>query len=77
MQDPSFAERLKSRRVAAGLSQQALASAADLSIRTVARIEAGEDCTVGTLSQIAEVLGCSVPELLAGDDVEPEQAAAS
>lgn len=51
-------------REAAGLSQQSLASRASLAVRTVARVEAGEDSTLGTFRAIAEALGVPVADLI-------------
>lgn len=51
-------------REAAGLSQERLAARAGLSTRTVARIEGGEDTTIGTLAAIARALGVAVVDLI-------------
>jgi transcriptional regulator with XRE-family HTH domain len=64
VQNVALGKRIKARREARGLSQQALASAADLATRTIARIEGGEDCNVRTLTKIAAVLAVGVAELI-------------
>jgi transcriptional regulator with XRE-family HTH domain len=56
--------RVRLRREALGLSQQALASQAGLAIRTVANVERGQDATMDTLRRLADVLGASADELL-------------
>lgn len=61
----AYGERVRALRVEAKLSQQALASSAGLSLRTVSRVEAGEDTTIGTLTAIADVLAVAIAELLA------------
>lgn len=58
-------------RERAGLTQQALAHRAGISLRTLARIEAGADCNVGTLARIASALDVPPATLLA----EPAEAA--
>lgn len=47
------------------MSQQTLATKAGVAIRTLARIEQGEDMRLGTLDAIAGALGTTVAELLA------------
>jgi transcriptional regulator with XRE-family HTH domain len=51
-------------RLAAGLTQQVLATRAGLATRTLARIEDGEDTKVSTLAAIAEVLGVELGDLI-------------
>lgn len=70
MQQTTLGENVKRLRVAAGLSQQALASKAGISLRTLTRIEAGKDCTVGTLGFLVEHLGVSLADLFASAGVE-------
>lgn len=72
MQDLQVATSVRTLRTNAGWSQQALATKAGLSTRTVARIEAGEDCTLGTLASIADAFELAVLDLL-GD--QPAEAA--
>jgi putative transcriptional regulator len=49
-----------------GMSQEALARAADLSLPTIVKIESGKtpNPTINTIKRIAAVLGASVDELL-------------
>lgn len=61
----TIAATVRRLRQDAGLTQQGLADRADLSLRTVTRIEAGEEARVVTLTAIANVLGVSISELLA------------
>jgi len=59
--------RIRQRRTARGLSQQALADSAGLTQNAVFRIEAGEsNPQISTLQQIAGGLGCTVRELMCG-----------
>ena len=76
-------DRLKQLRAAAGLTQQALATKAGLSMATVIHMEGGRtpDPRASTLKALARALGVTVDELLADDDegdapadqAEPEQ----
>ena len=60
-------DRIKRRRTARKISQQALASAADLTQNAIFRLEAGEtNPQLSTLQRIAPALGCNVRELLCG-----------
>jgi len=56
--------RVRTRRVAAGLSQEQLGVAAGVAGRTVARVEAAEDTTLGTLVAIADALGVTLADLV-------------
>ncbi len=59
--------RIRDRRTARGLTQQALARAADLTQNSVSRLEAGEvNPQLRTLQQIAAALDCSVRDLICG-----------
>ncbi len=59
--------RIRQRRTARGLSQQALATAAGLTQNAIFRIEAGEsNPQITSLQQVARGLGCSVRELICG-----------
>jgi transcriptional regulator with XRE-family HTH domain len=59
--------RIRHRRTARGLSQQALADAACLTQNAIYRLEAGEsNPQITTLQQVANGLGCSVRELMCG-----------
>ncbi|MGC2607274.1 MAG: helix-turn-helix transcriptional regulator [Silvibacterium sp.] len=66
-------ERIRQRRSAANMSQQALADVAGLTQNAIFRLEAGEtNPQLTTLQSIAHALGCSVRELLCGlPDIEP------
>jgi transcriptional regulator with XRE-family HTH domain len=59
--------RVKHARQTSGLTQQALASKAGVSIRTLSLIETGEDTKVSTLVAIATALDLSIVELLEAD----------
>lgn len=60
-------ERIRNRRVARRMTQQALAQSADITQNAIFRIESGEtNPQLTTLQQIAAGLGCSVRELLCG-----------
>ena len=63
--------RVRATRLATGLTQEQLAVAAGLTSRTVKRVEAGEETTLGTLVAIAGALAVSVVDLV--DD--PQRAA--
>lgn len=65
-----ISKAVRTRRVEAGLSQQSLATRAGLSLRTLSRIEAGEDCTVSTLASLADALGITTADLLGTEVVE-------
>jgi transcriptional regulator with XRE-family HTH domain len=71
---PMLAQRVRQLREAKGLSQQALAVAAGLSISVVTQIEQGhrEDPRVSTVVAIARALGVSVDALVAPGTVEGE-----
>lgn len=59
--------RIRDRRMRRGLSQQALATAAEITQNGIFRLEAGEtNPQLSTLRQIAAALGCSVRELVVG-----------
>lgn len=73
MPNLAHATRVRELRVERGLSQQRLATKAELATRTVARIENGEDTTIGTLIAIAGVFGVPVADLL-GDQTTAEVA---
>ena len=66
MPTPALSDRLKQLRVDAGLSQQALATAAGLSISLVAALEQGAkaDPRLSTLRALAKALGVHVGELI-------------
>lgn len=56
---------IRQARTAAGLTQQTLAERAGIALRTLARIEQGEDARLGTLEAIAAALDTSLATLLA------------
>jgi putative transcriptional regulator len=59
--------RIRQRRTVRGLSQQALADAADLTQNAIYRLEAGEsNPQITTLQRVAAGLGCTVRELVCG-----------
>jgi transcriptional regulator with XRE-family HTH domain len=68
-------DRVKEMRERKAWSQGHLADAAELNIRTVQRIEAGEPCSYETLLSLAAALGVDVsqlePENRNGDDKKP------
>lgn len=49
------------------MTQQALAEDAGVALRTLVRIEQGEDVRLGTLTALADAFGITVSELLADD----------
>lgn len=57
-------EQIRERRLDQGKSQQTLATQAGISLRTLARIEAGEDMHLGTLRALATALDVPVTDLL-------------
>jgi transcriptional regulator with XRE-family HTH domain len=71
-----ISERVKRLRAAAGLTQQALATNAGLSMSAVIHIEKGRipDPRGSTLKALARALGTTVDELLADDDAGEQPA---
>lgn len=61
------AARLKLERLKRSWTQEHLAEAAHLSVRTVQRLESGEDPSAETLRTLAEALGVDVAELRAAE----------
>jgi HTH-type transcriptional regulator, competence development regulator len=61
----TVATKIRDLRRATGMTQQDLAHEADLALRTVARIEGGEQASVSTLQAIARVFDVTLDELLA------------
>ena len=58
-------DNIRRERVARGMTQEQLAEFADLNIRNVQRIEAGEiDVVLSTTARIKKALGCSWQKLL-------------
>lgn len=67
-----IAQRLKDARTAAGITQEALAQSAGLSLPTIQRSEAGRhEPSVPTLRCLAAALGVSVADLI-GDGAPAE-----
>ncbi len=66
-------DRVKELRTAAGLTQQALATAAGLSVSAVVQIESGKipDPRVSTLRALAKALGVGLDELAGEEDAPP------
>lgn len=63
-----FGGNIRRERVAKGISQQRLAELADLNIRNVQRIEAGEiDVLLTTAIRLRKALGCPLERLLPKD----------
>jgi len=68
-----FGRRLKVLRASAGMTQEAVARAADVSLATVAKLERGEtDPTWNTVRALAKALGVSVAEFEVDEPAEPE-----
>jgi transcriptional regulator with XRE-family HTH domain len=66
-------DKLKALRTRAGLTQQALAVKAGLSVSAVIHIEAGRipDPRISTLKALAEALGCRIDDLAINGGDEP------
>jgi transcriptional regulator with XRE-family HTH domain len=77
-QAPLISRRLKELREAAGMSQQALAMAAGVSISVVAQIEQGakSDPRLSTLLALSKALGVDVAQLAVGEEGAPSKKAA-
>jgi transcriptional regulator with XRE-family HTH domain len=69
-----FAGRVRTRRRGLGLSQEALARQADVSLSLINQLERGiiHDPHYSTLSGIAEALGVSIAELLEEPALAPK-----
>ncbi|WP_295731855.1 helix-turn-helix domain-containing protein [uncultured Limosilactobacillus sp.] len=65
--------RIKDLRVTKGMSQEELATAAKVSVRTVQRLEAGQDGSIETLNLIAGALGVGVRDLFADETSDNQQ----
>ena len=71
MDKGSFGRRLRQLRLAAGLSQTALAKAANVSQSKISQWEQGRAVAlVVALPALAAVLGCTVDDLFADPDPE-------
>jgi transcriptional regulator with XRE-family HTH domain len=64
MQDLSIASKIREARRQAGITQQTLAERAGLALKTLSRIENGEDMNLSTLAAIAAALDVPVGELV-------------
>lgn len=62
--------RVRAVREQAGMSQQVLATKAGVALRTLARIENGEDARLSTVDAIAAALGTTTSNLLAASSSE-------
>lgn len=60
-----IALRIRAMRHERDLTREALSVAAGVSLRTLSRIEAGEDCKITTLESIARALDCPLESLVA------------
>lgn len=71
--------KVRELREAKGLTQEGLAFAAGVGVRTITRIEAGNDeqTSSRTLSAIADALGVSVGDLFADSNGKRRKARAS
>ena len=62
----TIAKRVRARRLDLGLSQEQFAERADLDVRHVQKIEAGEsNATLETLLKVSRALGMSLRDLVA------------
>ncbi|MFT3783810.1 MAG: helix-turn-helix transcriptional regulator [Nibricoccus sp.] len=62
-----FGDNLRRERVARRLTQERLAELADINIRTLQKIEAGQtNILITTAARLQESLGCSSDVLMAG-----------
>lgn len=55
--------KIKQLRMAKRMSQEQLAEKAQVSVRTIQRLEAGEDASISTLNLVAGALGVEVGDL--------------
>lgn len=62
--DEAIAHNVREKRQRRGWSKEKLADLAGVSLRTVNRLEAGNDAQVSTLIKVAEALGTSIDGLL-------------
>ncbi|MFD7020550.1 helix-turn-helix domain-containing protein [Streptomyces sp. NPDC059928] len=66
-----LADNVRKYRRTAGLSQEGLAEAADLSLSTVRKVEQGGHVSMDTLASLAGALGVSTSDLFASEAPEP------
>lgn len=64
MQDSALGENLRSLRLAAKLTQQALAATSGVSLRTLQDVEKGKGTTVSTVYALADALNVPAGDLL-------------
>lgn len=62
-----LAAAIRRARTDADLTQQTLATRANVALRTLVRIESGEGCTVAVVERLAAALGTSVGDLLGAE----------
>ncbi|WP_432775589.1 helix-turn-helix domain-containing protein (plasmid) [Limosilactobacillus reuteri] len=65
--------QIKKLRIEKGLSQGQLAEKANVSIRTIQQLEAGNDVSISTLSLIAGALGVEVKKLFDAEVFSQQQ----
>lgn len=65
--------QIKKLRVEKQFSQEQLAEKAKVSVRTIQRLEAGNDASISTLNLIAGALGVEVGDLFAKKDSSQEE----
>jgi transcriptional regulator with XRE-family HTH domain len=58
-------KRIRAHRLDQGLTYEALAATANVSMRTLCRVEDGEDCRLSTLHAVAQALGLTFTHLFA------------
>jgi transcriptional regulator with XRE-family HTH domain len=63
----NLAHRVREARGDLGWSQEHLAEVANISVRTVQRIEAGKKPSLQTLQALSSALGIDIPELRRGN----------
>ncbi|WP_225209567.1 helix-turn-helix transcriptional regulator [Limosilactobacillus avistercoris] len=64
---------IKALRLTKHLSQEQLAEKAKVSVRTIQRLEAGEDASISTLNLVAGALGVEVGDLFPRTDSAKQQ----
>lgn len=67
--------KIKELRAASHQSQEQLAEKAQVSVRTIQRLEAGDDASISTLNLVAGALGVGVGDLFPHTDTTQEQQA--
>ena len=64
---------IKQLRLAKHLSQEQLAEKSKVSVRTIQRLEAGEDASISTLNRVASSLGVKVGDLFPTTDSDRQK----